>query len=392
MPPDAAEPSPPAAGFFAELPLLANERDTFEPDGWRPAPGDWALAVTDIVDSTGAIARGLHKTVNFVAAMGIAGLRNLCAPVRIPFLFGGDGAVVLVPPACIERARVELARARGQAARDFGLTLRAGLVPVDTLRRFGCDVLVGRFEPTPGNSFGVFLGGGVGVLEAAVRGHGDAELGRLAAIPESLDDGEPVDLEGLSCRWDTLHSTRGTMLTMIVRGRAGLREVYADILRLAGPDDQSRPVSLNTLRARWPPKGFMLEARARRRKGSLLAWTARVLAETLLARIVLARGKPIGGFDPERYRREIVTNTDFCRHDETLCFVIDCPLAAVEPIRKYMAEKALSGGIRYGIHLSDTALMTCLVTSPADSLHVHFVDGGGGGYTSASRSLKGVQP
>jgi len=35
--------------------------------------------------------------------------------------------------------------------------------------------------------------------------------------------------------------------------------------------------------------------------------------------------------------------------------------------------------------------MTCLVTSPADSLHVHFVDGGGG-YTSASRSLKGLQP
>jgi len=26
--------------------------------------------------------------------------------------------------------------------------------------------------------------------------------------------------------------------------------------------------------------------------------------------------------------------------------------------------------------------------SPADSLHVHFVDGGAGGYTSASRSMK----
>jgi hypothetical protein len=381
-----------SAGFFAELPVLANERDTFEPDGFRPAPADWALAVTDIVDSTGAIASGRHKTVNFVAAMGIAGLRNLCAPVRIPFLFGGDGAVVLVPPERIERARIELARARGQAARDFGLVLRAGLVPVATLRRFDCDLRVGRFEPTPGNSFGVFLGGGVGVLEAAVRGHGHAELGRLAAIPQTLDDGEPVNLEGLSCRWDTLHSTRGTMLTMIVRSPAGLREVYADILQLAGPGSQTRPVSLDTLQARWPPKGFMLEARARRRKGSLVAWTARVLAETLLARIVLARGKPIGGFDPERYRREIVTNTDFCRHDETLCFVIDCPLAAVDPIRKYMAEAARSGGVRYGIHLSDTALMTCLVTSPADSLHVHFVDGGGGGYTSASRSLKGLRP
>jgi len=392
MPTHAAEPSTPSAGFFEKLPVLAHERDTFDPGGYRPAPGDWALAVTDIVDSTGAIAKGLHKTVNFVAAMGIAGLRNLCAPIRIPFLFGGDGAVVLVPPECIERARIELARARGQAARDFGLTLRAGLVPVDVLRGFGCDVLVGRFEPTPGNSFGIFLGGGVGVLEAAVRGHGHAELGRHAAIPESLDDGEPVDLEGLSCRWDTLHSTRGTMLTMIVRGQAGLREVYADILNLAGPDTQTRPVSLDTLRARWPPTGFMLEARARRRHGSLMAWTARVLAETLLARIVLARGKPIGGFDPERYRHEIVTNTDFCRHDETLCFVIDCPLAAVEPIQRYMAEAEKSRGLRYGIHLSDTALMTCLVTSPADSLHVHFVDGGGGGYTSASKRLKGLQP
>ena len=108
-------------------------------------------------------------------------------------------------------------------------------------------------------------------------------------------------------------------------------------MRLAaptGPDTgKPRPVNLNTLRARWPPIGFMLEARARRRSGLLVAWTARVLAETLLARIVLARGKPIGGFDPQRYRREIVSNTDFCKHDETLCFVIDCSLAAIEPSR-----------------------------------------------------------
>jgi hypothetical protein len=32
--------------------------------------------------------------------------------------------------------------------------------------------------------------------------------------------------------------------------------------------------------------------------------------------------------------------------------------------------------------------MTCHVLAPADSLHVHFVDGGAGGYTSASRGLK----
>ena len=41
--------------------------------------------------------------------------------------------------------------------------------------------------------------------------------------------------------------------------------------------------------------------------------------------------------------------------------------------------------------VSDTALMTCLVTSETEGLHVHFVDGGGGGYTSAARQLKAAR-
>ena len=378
----------PSSDFFERLPVIAAARDTFDPDRYRRAPDDWVLVVTDIVDSTGAIASGQHKTVNFVAAMGIAALRNLCAPTRIPFLFGGDGAVVMVPPAYAQRARVELARVRGTAARDFQMTLRAGLVAVEELRRVGADVLVGRYEPTPGNSFGVFLGGGVGRLEASIRGRGHAELAALAGIPESLDDGAPVDLEGLSCRWDTLHSTRGAMVTLILQCGADLTRVYADVMALAGPESQSRPVRQDTLRASWPPQGYMLEARARRRGGSVLVWAARVLAETLLARLVLARDKPIGGFDPQRYRREVTTNTDFCKHDDTVCFVIDCPSSAVQAIRSYIDGASSAGGFRFGIHVSPTALMTCLVTSPADSLHVHFVDGGAGGYTSAALAMK----
>jgi len=375
-------------GFFASLPLLAAALDTFDSSRYRSAPDDWELAVTDIVDSTGAIAKGRHKTVNFVAAMGITALRNLCAPTRIPFLFGGDGAVVMVPPEYAARARVELARVRGMAERDFEMKLRAGIVPVKALRQAGADVLVGRYEPTPGNSFGVFLGGGVGLLEASIRGRGNDRLAALSAVPVDLDDGEPVDLEGLSCRWDTLHSTRGAMLTLILQGAADLADVYAEVLALAGPDSDPRPVRHDTLRLRWPPAGFMLEARARRRGGFLPAWAVRVLFDSLLARLSFARAKPIGNFDPQRYRSEMITNTDFCKHDETVCLVMDCPIDAVEAIKSYLDRAAPARGIRYGTHVSQTALMTCLVMSPADSLHVHFVDGGAGGYTSASRSLK----
>ena len=375
--------------FFARLPLLATSRDAFETGRYRKAPDDWALAVTDIVDSTGAIAKGRHKTVNFVAAMGIAALRNLCAPNRIPFLFGGDGAVVMVPAEFATRARTELARVRGLAARDFELQIRVGLVAVSELRRLGRDVLVGRYEPTPGNSFGVFLGGGVGLLEDAIRGRGSNELAALADVPVALDDGAPVDLEGLSCRWDTLQSANGAMLTLILQGGAAdLGDVHARVAALAGPDAQTRPVRQETLKLRWPPADFMLEVRARCRGGSLVLWACRVLIQTLVAWLLFARGKPTGKFDPQRYRAELITNTDFCKFDETVCLVIDCSHAAIAAIKNYLEEAAPARGIRYGIHVSPTALMTCLVTSASNSLHVHFVDGGSGGYTTAASSLK----
>jgi hypothetical protein len=345
------------------------------------------LVITDIVDSTGAIAGGRHKTVNFVAAMAIAALRNLCAPESIPFLFGGDGAVVMVPPRHAPSARRELARVRGLAAREFGLHLRIGLAPVCELRRHGSDVRVGRYEPSPGNTFGVFLGGGVGQLESAVRGRGIPELSAEAAIPESLDDGAPTDLSGLSCRWDELRSKRGKMVTLIVQGAPDPGVIYSTIMRLAGHEGDPRPVRVDTLRTRWPPKGLMLEVRARRRDGSLIVSVLQVLAETLLAWVVMARGRPIRTFDPERYRREVAANTDFCKHDETLCLVIDCPLEAIDSIKEYIHGCASGQVMRCGMDVSDTALMTCLVTSSTDSLHVHFVDGGGGGYTNAARNL-----
>ena len=266
--------------------------------------------------------------------------------------------------------------------------MRVGLIAVGELRRFGCDVGVGRFEPSPGNSFGVFLGGGVNLLEAAIKGRGDRELSQGSAIPESLDDGAPVDLSGLSCRWNALRSTRGKMLTLIIHGAADPGATHAAVMRLAGEDEDPRPVRLDNLNASWPPKGFMLEARARRRGGSLCVAVLRVLAETLLARIVIARARPVGDFDPERYRQEVITNTDFCKHDETVCFVIDCELARIDAIKAYLDECSRARLFRYGMNVSDTALMTCLVASATEGLHVHFVDGGGGGYTNAAKTLK----
>ena len=84
----------------------------------------------------------------------------------------------------------------------------------------------------------------------------------------------------------------------------------------------------------------------------------------------------------------MTSNTDFCKHDETVSFVIDCPLDCVASIRAYLDQQMAAGVLRYGMNVSETALMTCIVTSPTQNLHVHFVDGGDGGYTSAAKTMK----
>ncbi len=374
--------------FFAQLPRLGKTADTFDATMYRSAPADWSLVVTDIVDSTVAIANGKHKTVNFVAAMAIGALKNLCAPLPVPFLFGGDGSVVMVPPQHAAAARLALARVRGFAQREFGLVLRVGLARVSLLRQFGSDVLVGRFEPTPGNSFGVFLGGGVGMLEAAVRGRGDPALQALVAIPPEVDDGEAVDLAGLSCRWNPLQSGRGKMVTLIIQGADDPGALHAQVMRLAGQGAHAQPVRLDTLRMGWPPQGFMLEAQAARGAGPLWKSILKVLIDTLIARVFFLVRRPMGGFDPDKYLDEVTTNTDFCKHDDTVSFVIDCPVDCIDQIRNLLDQHMAAGSLRYGMNVSETALMTCIVTSPSQSLHVHFVDGGDGGYTSAAKSMK----
>src|SRR5262249_47924712 len=98
---------------------------------------------------------------------------------------------------------------------------------------------------------------------------------------------------------------------------------------------------------------------------------------------------PIGRFDPHRYVKELNEGAvDFARADESLCVVFDCPEDRIPGLKDYLEARAARGELLYGMHLSDHAVMTCLVVSPSDGQHVHFVDGGDGGYTRAATELK----
>lgn len=377
-----------SGNFFERLTPLRVHEDSFEPRFYAPAPDDWLLAVTDVESSTRAVEQGRYQLVNMSGAAGIAAVKNACGGQELPFLFGGDGAVVLIPPDCIAAARAALAATCSFTWESYGMTLRAGAMTVGDIRRHGCDVRVARYEPSPGNSFGLFLGGGAQLVERAIKGREPAIPVARVEIPADMTGAQP-NLSGLSCRWSPLKSQRGKMVAVIVTGAADPRAIYERIVKIADPEGRGlNPVQPANLAAKWPPRTLMLEARARRGKGPLAVSVVSVLLETLLAWIVIKRNRPVGGFDPARYKAEMAQNTDFSKYDDTLAMVIDCPEDRIALIRAFLDAPCERGELSYGIHLSDTALMTCLVESATEQRHVHFIDGGEGGYTQAAKELK----
>jgi hypothetical protein len=93
-------------------------------------------------------------------------------------------------------------------------------------------------------------------------------------------------------------------------------------------------------------------------------------------------------FKAAHYRQALRAHSDHRKFDDTLRMVLDCSDAQAEAIRTYLEERRVRGELCYGIHLSETALMTCYFQDAKDGQHIHFIDGGDGGYAMAAKQLK----
>lgn len=272
--------------------------------------------------------------------------------------------------------------------REFKLDLRVGFVSVAALSERGREVLVGRYEPPPGNVYAVFLGTGVEELELAVKARGsDASLTDLAMVRDDEDDGTPPDLTGLSCRWEPLKSQRGKTVSLVIRG-GDHREPHASLRKLTGVDSL-KAASFGALRNTWPAKRILREAKAIHQDCALIPQIAWIVFKSLLLSFFYKFDIALAGWKPSKYKREITENAvDFARSGVALSLVFDCPEDRIDAVRDFMDERHARGELQYGMHLADHAVMTCFVTSPTQNEHVHFIDGGDGGYTSAATQLK----
>lgn len=370
----------------ADFELLADEA------AYRRLPAGWFVAAADVANSTVAITEGRYRAVNMVGVAVIAAIRNAIKPAEIPYVFGGDGAVLCVPPEFEADARRALAATVAMARESFGLTLRAAVVPVDYVREIGFDVLVARHQVSAHYiQCGLFGGGAVAVEDRLKAG----------GLPEEFivtgNDALDADFKGVECRWQEVPSPAEETVAVIVevdRHDPAPLKVYRWVMErtreIYGEVTQCRPVSESELRLSLDGSAGKNEAALRSWKASgpgALAQKARMRVLVLIGAIAMRLGIKVDGVDWGRYKSDMVANTDFRKFDGSVRFVLTGSRDQRRQLERFLDDLWASGTLQYGIHVSESALMTCLIDEYQGE-HFHFVDASGGGYARAAAHMK----
>jgi hypothetical protein len=170
------------------------------------------------------------------------------------------------------------------------------------------------------------------------------------------------------------------------------KNFYARLLALTGlSSEQLNPVKIPAMHTSWPPKTLALEARTHAGMGGWLArlWAGvGVLAHSFGGLLVFILGIPTPVIQPLRYKKSTVARSDYQKFDNLLRMVLDVPGDKVGALMGFLEAEHRRGAIFYGLHCSDSALMTCLVFSLLQDSHIHFIDGNNGGYALAAAQLK----
>ena len=374
-----------SATFFADLPERERFADLADPSVYAPVPDDWTVVLTDVRGSTAAVRAGRYRDVNYVGAASIAAVLNAVGRLDVPFVFGGDGATLVLPPEPLDAALRALVTLQGHARDRLGLELRIGQVPVADIYAAGLRLDVARLHVSDNYAQALFAGRGMGWAERRVKDPETAPLTAVTAAPTESDD----PYAGLECRWQDIPSPHGETVSLLVEvveeppGPA-YRDVLAALERIYG--DASHPVALDGLRLSGTPGRFAPEVRLRA-EGSRLAHAARLWFLTTVGKWLVWRRQATSETDWAEYPSLLRDATDYRKFDGVLRMVLAGTAEQRARLESFLDAEFVRGRLAYGLHVSDRAVMTCLVYERMGR-QVHFVDGAEGGYTAAAVGFK----
>jgi hypothetical protein len=382
-------PAPETAGpeaFYQAIAPFSDFDQFTDPRHFHRVPAGWWVLLTDVKGSTAAIEAGRYKDVNRVGVAAIVCAQRGMDGVDFPYVFGGDGATLLVPASRLAAVSAELAALRDLSLERFGLALRVGAVSVAQVEAAGGAIEVARYEVAGGRSIALFRGGGLALAEKLIKG--DEAAFSVAAAPEGL----VPNLDELSCRWNAVPASRGRAVSLMVVARTqDSAATYQHALEAIGRAvdhglEAANPIQRSSMSYRGWWECVRDEVRQFPSPWSR-AFASKVLGITVAVLSFRYKLRPFF-FDPIAYASSIPAHCDYRKFDDTLRMTIDCEPGQVPGLREELEAMRGRGEIYYGLHEARQSLITCYVRSTAPGEHIHFVDGGDGGYAMAAKQMK----
>jgi hypothetical protein len=354
---------------------------------YTPAPDDWYIVVADVEGSTKAIENGRYKDVNLVGASCIVAGVNACTGIPIPYVFGGDGATFLVPETHLDAIKTELLAVQHFAREYYDLSLRLGAVPMHEIKTAGNQCLVAKYKTDTGCALAMFDGGGISLADDIVKS------GRYNFVNSDSSAVMSPNLDGLTCRWKPVKNQSGSILSIMIKATKNdedNNDVYKEISSqiqsvLKGP---AHPISIKNMKYKWPGFETFRQAQILWRGPNQLINMLSDMFWIMAFRTMNCLNLTIKGVALPHYRETMVSNSDYQKFDDVLRMVVDCTPRQGQMIGKILEKFHADDRLVYGMHYSDDALVTCFVRTFDDDGHIHFIDGGNGGYALAAKQMK----
>ncbi|EGK86901.1 DUF3095 domain-containing protein [Microcoleus vaginatus PCC 9802] len=380
--------------FYSELRLLDNFIDITDLRNFVDVPDDWYIIVTDIRGSTKAIEAGRYKEVNLLGASSIAAVLNIAGKIEIPFVFGGDGATLLMGPSLLPAAQKVLLATQQMAKTEFDMDLRVGAVPIKLVVAANYPVKIAKFKVSENYSQAVFIGGGLTRATELIK---DAAGGNIYSIKNN-GISETADFSGLECRWQDIPSKYGEIVTLLVMVPSDLgqqnhqryRNILEKIESIYGNEDCLNPINGKNLNLTLNSKKLIKEIQVKAYNAS---WfdrqrdLSKIQLETALGSLLMNLKVKTEELDWGVYKDIAIAATDYRKFDDMLRMVISGNGWQRKKLTAYLENNYREGKLVYGLHVADRALMTCLVFERSGR-QVHFIDGADGGYTLAAKDMK----
>jgi hypothetical protein len=358
-------------------------------------PANWHVVITDITNSTEAVATGRHGDVNLIAAGSLIAALNISKSLdtEIPYFFGGDGGTVLVPGSIVEKIIAGLRAHSLNSLKNFALDLRIGHISMNEILKAGYTIKVAKVEVANGFNKTILIGDGLKYAETLIK-----KNDRNDKIKRELEladiELEALNMEGMECKWDKIKPPNPVLevVCLLVEATDPKNQsvVYRNVLNkleeIYGAVENRHPISMNRLKLKGSIRKIYKEMMARYSKWKL-GYLAKTYFTVLIGKAFFKFNLKLKNIKAKNYLSELITFSEILTIDGRINTIISGTKENRIRLLKYLEEQEENGQLIFGHHVSSASIMTCYIQN-MNNKHIHFIDGADGGYTEASKEFK----